>query len=460
MKTSDSAKKPTLDAEASLIRIAKSLPHQAIDDKELALALEQALPADETLFLLDTSALIELAAQELAASGSTMNDAGADPSTPISTQPIVYQEAETSSSWAPWIIPLGVGAIAGIVAALDSKSGGSDDSSNKVAPVITSNGGGETAEISILENRTSITSVRATDTDSTSLTYSISGGADKDLFNINATSGALSFKSAADFETKADADGNNIYDVIVQVSDGKHIDTQTLAISVTNKVVEAVADTYTVSEDGTLTVAAADGVLKNDVREADPITASLVRADNGVVYVNADGSFTYTPNKDFTGTDTFTYKVTDGTNTDTATVTITVTAVNDGPVANDQSFSIAENSANGTAVGTIIVTDPDSGDSKTFAIVSGNDNDTFALDTATGKLTVADLEALDFETHPQFFLTISVTDEAGLSDTAVITINLTDVAEAAALGNDQAAALSYQLPEDPFLFAGDAPLVP
>ena len=48
----------------------------------------------------------------------------------------------------------------------------------------------------------------------------------------------------------------------------------------------------------------------------------------------ADGSFTYTPNADFNGTDSFTYTASDGTAaSNVATVTITVTGVNDAPVA-------------------------------------------------------------------------------------------------------------------------------
>ena len=50
--------------------------------------------------------------------------------------------------------------------------------------------------------------------------------------------------------------------------------------------------------------------------------------------LNADGSFTYTPNADFNGADSFTYTASDGAAaSNVATVTITVTGVNDAPVA-------------------------------------------------------------------------------------------------------------------------------
>ena len=90
------------------------------------------------------------------------------------------------------------------------------------APVITSNGGGATAAVSVAENTTAVTTVVATDQDpGTTLTYSISGGADASKFVINATSGALAFASAPNYEGPTDAAPvDNVYNVTVQVSAG------------------------------------------------------------------------------------------------------------------------------------------------------------------------------------------------------------------------------------------------
>jgi VCBS repeat-containing protein len=96
----------------------------------------------------------------------------------------------------------------------------------------------------------------------------------------------------------------------------------------------AVNDSYSVNEDGTLNVNAATGVLDNDTDdEDDPLTAlPLSSTANGSVLLNTDGSFTYSPNDDFNGSDSFTYRANDGTsNSNTATVNITVNAVNDKP---------------------------------------------------------------------------------------------------------------------------------
>ena len=102
------------------------------------------------------------------------------------------------------------------------------------APVITSNGGGLTAAISVAENTTAVGTVAATDIDSSTLTYSIAGGADANLFDIHASTGVLIFKNAPNYEVPADADHDNIYDVTVQVSDGALTDTQAIAVTVTN----------------------------------------------------------------------------------------------------------------------------------------------------------------------------------------------------------------------------------
>src|SRR5262245_64550477 len=78
--------------------------------------------------------------------------------------------------------------------------------------------------------------------------------------------------------------------------------------------------------------------------DGDPLTAVLSTVPtHGVRTLKADGSFTYQPNTNFNGTDTFTYKASDGTTSSSpATVTITVNPVNDPPVAGGASYAINE----------------------------------------------------------------------------------------------------------------------
>jgi VCBS repeat-containing protein len=100
-------------------------------------------------------------------------------------------------------------------------------------------------------------------------------------------------------------------------------------------------DAYKTDEDVKLVVNAGTGVLANDTDpDGDPLTVtSFTQGAHGSVAVNPDGSFTYTPDKDYNGADSFTYEASDGKGgTSTATVNITVNPVNDAPIANPDSY--------------------------------------------------------------------------------------------------------------------------
>jgi VCBS repeat-containing protein len=114
----------------------------------------------------------------------------------------------------------------------------------------------------------------------------------------------------------------------------------------------AVDDSYSTDEDTVLNVPAA-GVLDNDVDDGliAPLTASLVTATaNGTLVLNADGSFSYTPNLDYNGPDSFTYLANDGEFDSIATVDITVNAVNDPPVAVDDSATVTKGNGNSVTI--------------------------------------------------------------------------------------------------------------
>lgn len=117
------------------------------------------------------------------------------------------------------------------------------------------------------------------------------------------------------------------------------------ATIVGNRPPQALDDSYTLSEDQTLASSAAEGVLANDSDpDRDPISAALVSGpQHGTLEFNSTGAFTYTPEANFFGTDTFTYRANDGKlDSGLATVTLVVEAVNDQPVASPQSVRVAE----------------------------------------------------------------------------------------------------------------------
>ncbi|WP_204153042.1 cadherin repeat domain-containing protein, partial [Leptolyngbya sp. CCY15150] len=74
-----------------------------------------------------------------------------------------------------------------------------------------------------------------TNSEGNGLSYSLSGGDDQAFFDINATTGALSFLNTPDFENPLDAGSNNTYAVEVTVTDAGGLSTaQLLTITVTN----------------------------------------------------------------------------------------------------------------------------------------------------------------------------------------------------------------------------------
>jgi len=132
-----------------------------------------------------------------------------------------------------------------------------------------------------------------------------------------------------------------------QVNDGQansNIATAIIDIASVNDAPVAVDDAYDVNEDETLTVEI-PSVLGNDSDTDDDTLAAVLVAgpSNGTLTLNTDGSFTYAPDADFNGTDSFIYRASDGLlDSADATVTIAVNPVNDAPMAEDDTATIDE----------------------------------------------------------------------------------------------------------------------
>jgi Ca2+-binding RTX toxin-like protein len=83
--------------------------------------------------------------------------------------------------------------------------------------------------------------------------------------------------------------------------------------------------------------------------------------------------------------------------------------------------SVYENAADGTVLGTVSATDPDAGDTLTYALLD-DAGGRFAIDPTTGEITVADGSLLDYETAEQHSIAVEVTDSGGLTDSAAYSI--------------------------------------
>ena len=159
-------------------------------------------------------------------------------------------------------------------------------------------------------------------------------------------------------------------------------------------------DAYITAEDTVLTVAA-PGVLSNDTDAAgNTLTASIVaHPAHGTLTLNPDGSFTYTPAANYNGPDGFTYRANNGTNdSNTATVRLTVHAVNDPPVAVNDSYDAPGTGALNVPAPGVLANDVDvDGNALTVVLVSGpakgaltlNANGSFAY-TPASNVSAAD----------------------------------------------------------------------
>ena len=200
-------------------------------------------------------------------------------------------------------------------------------------------------------------------------------------------------------------------------------------------------DDAAITDEDTPVTVATPGVLNNDsdpdVGDTLTVTSMNTSGTVGTVTAWADGSFTYDPNGQFeyleagsSTTDSFTYTVFDGNGgTDTATVTITINGVNDAPT--DISLDnnrVAENQPSGKAVGFFSTTDPDTGDTFTYSLVSGDGAYHNAGFTIVGS-QLQTATTFDYETKNFYSIRVRTTDSGTLYYEEAFIIVITDFYE-------------------------------
>lgn len=182
-------------------------------------------------------------------------------------------------------------------------------------------------------------------------------------------------------------------------------------------------DSYEVDEDGTLTVNAANGTLVNDTNIGAGTMQIVSAPANGNFTPQTSGAFTYTPLANFSGEDTFTYKVinTPLGESNTAVVTITVNPINDAPVANDDTYSTqVDTQLNVSTVNGVLANDIEVDPADTLTA-------TVNTDVTNGTLTLNSDGSFTYTPNAGYIGSDSFTydvSDGTVIDTATVTINV------------------------------------
>ncbi|KQM75808.1 cadherin [Sphingomonas sp. Leaf22] len=334
-----------------------------------------------------------------------------------------------------------------------------------VGPTITSFGGGDAAWLpAMAENGMAVATITATDANVAQgdrVRYSIEAGGEGALFTIDATTGALSFLKAPDFENPQDADRNNIYDVNVVATDARGmVDKQMVYVTVKNVTEQTGGPTITSSGGGSwgsmalnenTTLVGTVTATDPDLRDGDVIRYSIAPGGEGSLFtIDANtGVLKFVAAPDFetardsnhdniydvnvVATDSFgatsrqlLWVYVNNVKEQTGGPTITSAGGGDRG-----SITVLEN---GTTVGTVTATDPDvrDGDVVRYSIAPGGEGALFSIDATTGVLkfnTAPDYEnAQDANRDNIYDVTVVATDAYGVTDRQLLSVTVKDVA--------------------------------
>ena len=294
----------------------------------------------------------------------------------------------------------------------------------------------------VAENSTAITTVAATDLDGDSFSFALLSTADSSLFTLDPSSGVLSFNQAPDFETPADDNSDNTYELELSVDDGANTSSQAITVTVTD-VDEA--PTFTSASESVSVNENASGAVYQ-AQATDPEQATLTYSASGTdaglfTINNTSGELAFKTPPDYESptddgkNNTYNLDITaaDGSHQVSQSLTITVTNVNEAPAFASASVDLnaAENDSSFTHT-VDAASDEDQNEQLTYQL-SGDDAAAFDFDTNTRSLTFQ--QSPDFEnpedqnTDNAYQITITASD-GDLQDTQAITITVTNVDEA------------------------------
>jgi len=326
-----------------------------------------------------------------------------------------------------------------VIVQVDDGYGGSDTQSI-VVTVINS---GETpilasaVSTNAAENQTSALTVSSSNVDGGAPVYTLTGGADAALFAIDGTSGDLKFQTAPDFEAPGDSDGDNVYELTVQVADADgDTATQSIAVTVTNEnetpvITPMVSTTAVENQTSVLTVSSSnvDGSAPayTITGGADAVLFAINRISGDLTFKTApDFEVPGDSDKDNAYEATVQVEDADG---DTAMQSIVVTVTDENEIPG-MTPSVSTNTAeNQTSVLTVSSSNVDGG-APVYTLNGGADAALFSIDSTSGELTfqtAPDFEAPgDTNENNVYEVTVRVEDADGDTATQSISVTVTD----------------------------------
>ena len=275
--------------------------------------------------------------------------------------------------------------------------------------------------------------VIATDVDGDLLGYRLQGAPE---FEIDEDTGQIQVAPGVTL----DREHTSSYEVTVTASDRLNESdsiTVTINVSNVNEAPTAVNDTATTDEDQSVTIDVLDNDTDPDTERA-ALTVSVLRDPlDGTARVESDRTITYTPNANFAGENSFTYRLSDGSLSDDGSVTVTVEAVNDAPAfpAATTARSVSENAQPGANVGTPVTARDIDSATLIYRLTGASE---FEIVEDTGQIQVAPGVTLDRERTPSYEVTVTASDGKGGTDSITVTINVSNVNEAPTAVNDTA----------------------
>lgn len=281
-------------------------------------------------------------------------------------------------------------------------------------------------EVNVSENQTSAITVYATDL--YSITYSIDG-LDSAYFDINSSTGVITFINAPDYENKT------LYEFTVTADDGTNQSNQDIKINIINQLEVPIIDHFNISIDENITSFSYVGTIQI-VSQGDSGIESytLSGADSDYFFISNDGNITVNRTLDYETKSLYEFNISAINSvgeSELKELIIMVKDVNEAPNIISSTFTVNENNS---SIGYIVATDPEN-NTLYYSIENGEDSDTIMIDSTTGSITfinTPDYEIpIDFDGDNIYSIIVRIADDELYTEKniSIVVKNIADTVE-------------------------------